>query len=141
VRLGQNNFFQSRNPELWLAPPESWGILAARLMDSNGQLLLGELISVHSKDTRQFWTVKSYGGGAAVGDDYYQENLVIGDLPAGDYVVWIPFEGSTYNIDVHINPGRVTFIRFHGKDGGNVSLPPTPNPQFTPPVPQFSPTP
>jgi hypothetical protein len=109
-------------------------------MGSNGGLLLGHLISVHSRVTGQFWAVKSYGGGAAISDDYYQENLVMGDLPAGDYVVWIPFEGSTYNLDVHIDPGRVTFFRFHGKDGAEVRVPPTPRPEFTPP-PQITATP
>jgi murein DD-endopeptidase MepM/ murein hydrolase activator NlpD len=141
VRLGRNNFFQTRNPELWLAPPEGWGILAGRLMDSNGELLRSHLISVHSKSTLQFWAVKSYGRGAAIGDDYYQENLVMGDLPKGDYVIWIPFEGSTYNLDVHISPGMVTYFRFHGKDGVEGGLPPTPRPDFTPPAPQFSATP
>jgi murein DD-endopeptidase MepM/ murein hydrolase activator NlpD len=141
VRVGQNNFFQTRNPELWLAPPEGWGILAARLLNSNGGLITSLLISVHSKSTPQSWVVKSYGGGAAISDDYYQENLVMGDLPGGDYVVWIPFEGATYNVDVHITPGMVTFIRFHGKDGANVALPPTPRPDFTPPAPKISPTP
>jgi hypothetical protein len=140
VRLGQNNFFQTRNPELWLAPPQGWGILAARIMDSNGSLLTGQLISLYSKATLQSWSVKSYGGGAAIGDDYYQENMVIGDLPAGDYVVWIPFEGATYNLEAHISPGMVTFIRFHGKDGGHVAAPPTPLPDFTPPAPKISPT-
>jgi hypothetical protein len=96
---------------------------------------------VHSKSEAQSWSVKSYGQGAAIGDDYYQENLVLGDLPEGDYVVWIPFEGATYNVDVHISPGMVTFIRFHGKDGAEVALPPTPRPDFTPPVPDFTPTP
>ena len=141
VRLGRNNFFQTRNPELWLAPPEGWGILAGRLMDSNGELLRSQLISVHSKSTLQYWGVKSYGRGAAIGDDYYQENLVLGDLPEDDYVVWIPFEGSTYNLDVHISPGMVTYFRFHGKDGVEGGLPPTPRPDFTPPAPQFSATP
>jgi murein DD-endopeptidase MepM/ murein hydrolase activator NlpD len=141
VRLGRNNFFQSRNPELWLAPPQGWGILAGRLMNSNGALLSSLLISVHSKSTLQFWAVKSYGRGAAIGDDYYQENLVLGDLPEGDYTIWIPFEGGTYNLDVHISPGRVTYFRFHGKDGVESGLPPTPRPAFTPPAPQFTSTP
>ena len=141
VRLGQNRFFESRNPELWLAPPEGWGILAGRLTNTNGEPLASHVINVHSKDTSQYWAVKSYGKGAAISDDYYQENLVLGDLPAGDYVVWIPFEGATYNLDVHINPGRVTFIRFHGKDGVKLAMPPTPRPDFTPPAPKISPTP
>jgi hypothetical protein len=141
VRLGRNDFFQSRNPELWLAPPEGWGILVGRLVDSHGAPLRSHLISVHSKSSPQSWTVKSYGRGAAISDAYYQENLVMGDLPEGDYEIWIPFEGATYNLDVHISPGMVTYFRFHGWDGVEAGLPSTPRPEFTPPSPQFSATP
>ena len=141
VRLGRNNFFESRNPELWLAPPEGWGILAALLMGTRGERLDSHMISVHSKSGLRFWAVKSYGQGAAISDDYYQENLVLGDLPAGDYVVWIPFQGTTYNLDVHISPGMVTFFQFRGRNGVDSGLPPTPKPDFTPPAAQISPTP
>jgi murein DD-endopeptidase MepM/ murein hydrolase activator NlpD len=141
VRLGRNNFFQTRNPELWLSPPEGWGILAGRLVDRNGELLRSHLISVHAKSTSHSWSVMSYGRGAAISDKYYQENLVMGDLPEGDYEIWVPFEGATYNLDVHISPGMVTYFRFHGSDGVEAGLPSTPRPEFTPPAPQFSATP
>ncbi len=134
VRLGGNNFFVTRNPELWLAPPQGWGILAGRLTNSFGELLYSQTVIVRSKTSPQTWTVKSYGQGAAIGDEYYRENLVLGDLPAGDYEVWIPYEGSTYNLDIHIWPGLVSFFTFHGRDGVKAGLPPTPRPAFTPPA-------
>lgn len=134
VRLGGNNFFVSRNPELWLAPPQGWGILAGRLTNSFGELLYSQVVIVRSKTSPQTWTVKSYGQGAAISDEYYRENLVLGDLPAGDYEVWIPYEGSTYNLDVPILPGLVSYFTFHGRDGVKGGLPPTPKPAFTPPT-------
>ena len=33
VRLGKNDFFATRNPELWLVPPIGWGIIAGRVTD------------------------------------------------------------------------------------------------------------
>jgi hypothetical protein len=134
VRLGRNNFFVTRNPELWLAPPQGWGILAGRLTDSFGELLSGHVITVIAKSNGQTWTVKTYGKGAAISDAYYQENLTLGDLPAGDYVVWIPFEGGVYNVDVTVSPGMVSYFKFHGQDGVSAGLPATPRPAFTPPV-------
>jgi hypothetical protein len=133
VRLGGNNFFVSRNPELWLAPPQGWGVLAGRLTNSLGEPLYGQVAIVRSKTSPQTWTVKSYGQGAAISDAYYRENLVLGDLPAGDYEVWIPYEGSTYNLDIHIVGGMVSYFTFHGRQGVKSGLPPTPQVSFTPP--------
>ncbi|NMC14970.1 MAG: M23 family metallopeptidase, partial [Chloroflexi bacterium] len=39
VRIGKNNFSRSRNPELWLSPPQGWGILAGRVLDEFGNYL------------------------------------------------------------------------------------------------------
>jgi murein DD-endopeptidase MepM/ murein hydrolase activator NlpD len=141
VRVGKNNYFVSRNPELWLAPPQGWGILAARIMDNWGGFIKGQVVKVHSKDTGQDWTVKSYGGDGANSDPYYRENMVIGDLPGGDYLIWLPYQGSTYDLDLHITPGMVSYFTFHGKDGFGTKLPPTPGADFTPPGETPSPTP
>jgi len=134
VRVGRNNYFVSRNPELWLAPPQGWGILAARIMNSSGELLPSHLIRIRSYDTQQSWTVKSYGHGTVVSDQYYRENMVLGDLPAGQYEVWIPYEGSTYNQDIEILPGLVSYFTFRGRRGFKTGPPPTPKAAFTPPA-------
>lgn len=141
VRVGRNNYFVSRNPELWLAPPQGWGVLVARVQDSNGDLLHSHTVNVMLKSTGQNWAVNTYGKGTVNSDDYYQENLVLGDLPAGEYVVWLPFEGSTYDLELEIKPGLVTYFTFRGKRGYNTNLPPTPGAKFTPPVPAGSATP
>jgi murein DD-endopeptidase MepM/ murein hydrolase activator NlpD len=134
VRIGNNKYFVSRNPELWLAPPQGWGILAARLMSGSGDLIPGQLVTVISKQNGQTWNVKSYGSGTVNSDPYYRENLVLGDLPAGDYVVWLPYDGSTYNTDITINPGMVTFFSFRGNNGIKTDPPTTPAVEFTPPA-------
>lgn len=132
VRIGKNTFSGSRNPELWLAPPQGWGILAARIMASNGLLLEHNPIVVRSMETGQSWTVKSYGGSATNSDPYYQENLVMGDLPAGKYEVWVDYLGKTYDINIEIQPGLVTFFSFRGSRGFNTFVPTPPGIEFTP---------
>jgi murein DD-endopeptidase MepM/ murein hydrolase activator NlpD len=141
VRIGKNNYFVSRNPELWLAPPQGWGILSARVMNSSGELLSGQTVTVISEQTGQTWKVNSYGQGTVNSDPYYRENLVLGDLPAGEYVLWLPYEGSTYNIDITIYPGMVSYFTFRGKNGLIIAPPATPRPEFTPPIETITPTP
>lgn len=132
VRIGRNAFSGSRNPELWLAPPQGWGILAARIMASNGLLLEHHPILVRSLANGQNWSVKSYGGSASNSDPYYQENLVIGDLPAGLYEIWVEYLGKTYDLEVEIKPGLVTFFSFRGSRGFNTFVPTPPGIDFTP---------
>jgi murein DD-endopeptidase MepM/ murein hydrolase activator NlpD len=133
VRVGKNNFFGSRNPELWLAPPQGWGVLAGRLMTTAGELWPDADIKVQSKATGQSWVVKSYGDGSTNQDAYYRENLVMGDLPAGDYTILVPYVGALWNWDIQIRAGMVTYFTFQGKNGFKNELPPAPGGSFTPP--------
>lgn len=132
VRVGRNTFSGSRNPELWLAPPQGWGVLAARIMATNGFLLEHHTVIIRSYQNQQSWTVKSYGGISTNSDPYYLENMVIGDLPAGDYEVWVDYLGRTYDLDIQIQPGLVTFFSFRGSRGFNTFIPTPPGIDFTP---------
>jgi murein DD-endopeptidase MepM/ murein hydrolase activator NlpD len=132
VRLGENDYFTSRNPELWLAPPQGWGVLAGRIMDSSGQPLHGQAIIVSAADGRNFFA-NSYGPTSINSDSYYQENLVIGDLPAGKYTIRTYYAGYYFTGSITIEPGLVSYIEFWGRAGfdSNVS-PPAPQPTLTP---------
>jgi hypothetical protein len=141
VRIGDNAYSRSRNPELWIAPPQGWGVLAARVMNATGGLLTRARVNIRNVDLNRYWDVITYGAeGSTNPDEYYQENMVIGDLPAGNYVIWINFDNRVYDLDLVIQPGMVTFFTFHGRRGYDVSPPPLPGTKFrTPFVP--SPTP
>jgi murein DD-endopeptidase MepM/ murein hydrolase activator NlpD len=117
VRLQRNSFYSTRNPELWLAPPQGWGVLVGRLENNNGTLLMRQSVDVRSKATGHKWTVITYGLVTVNSDDYYQENLVLSDLPAGDYVIETDFGEETYKAVVTILPGAATYFTFMGKDG------------------------
>jgi murein DD-endopeptidase MepM/ murein hydrolase activator NlpD len=141
VREGKNNFFGSRNPELWMAPPQGWGVLAARVMGTSGELLYKQTVEIHNLDTLQSWEVKTYGKGPVNSDPYYQENMVIGDLPAGNYEIWIEYLGTILDQQLRIQPGLVSYFTFKGKRGYTVGLPPTPAPDYLHPPGTLTPTP
>ena len=132
VRLQKNNFYGSRNPELWVVPPQGWGVLAARVLESNGLPLESQSIIVHNLERNQYWEVKTYGKGMTNSDPYYNENMVMGDLPAGDYEIWIDYKGTKYNLPLEIKAGLVAYFTFRGRRGFSTALPPIPGADFSP---------
>ena len=124
VRLGNNDYYSTRNPELWVAPPIGWGILAGRLMDSNGQLVPQLPLIVTSLANNQNWFGRSYGLEAVNSDPYYQENLVIGDLPAGKYTLRVAYAGLNFTQKIEIQAGLVSYFYFYGKGGFELGSPP-----------------
>jgi len=133
VRVGESDFFTTLNPELWLVPPQGWGVVAARIMDTSGQLYAGEVLQIKSRGTNQVWKAIPYAEGAVNSDPYYRENMVISDLPAGLYDVTISYAARYHYLTFEIFPGRVTYFSFHGRDGFSLELPPDPGEEFTPP--------
>ncbi len=132
VRIGENRFFATRNPELWIAPPVGWGVLAGRVMDRFGRPVYGLPILIRNIETGQTWQVITYHSEVAKSDSYYQENVVLGDIPAGRYEIRIAFFGIGYDYPIEIRPGLVNYFTFWGRAGyGDPGLP-TPEAGFEP---------
>jgi len=134
VRVGESDFFKTLNPELWLVPPQGWGIVAARIMDTVGQLYSGESLRIQSQDSGRLWKAIPYARGAVNSDPYYQENMVISDLPAGFYDIRISYAGVFHYLTIEIYPGRVTYFTFQGRGGFNLELPQYSSEDFMPPI-------
>lgn len=142
VRLGENSFHSTYNPELWLSPPQGWGVLVGRLTDDKGQPLHWYSVEVRPEpEGKPLRTVRTYGGGATNPDPYYKENLALSDLPAGIYKVSLKYDKKVQQLWVEIFPGQVTYFTFHGADGFSASPPPTPRLDFLPPTPTLTPLP
>ncbi len=127
IRLEKTDFFASRNPEIWLVPPEGNGVLIARVMNSNGSLVDKQIMAVTNRKGHTL-DVYTYASQGVNSDDNFRENLVLSDLPAGDYRIYIKYQDEPYNFWFTIHPGAVTYLTFRGTLGFKVESPPTPDP-------------
>jgi murein DD-endopeptidase MepM/ murein hydrolase activator NlpD len=141
VRLDENKGYRSRNPELWISPPQGWGVLAGRVLNDSGGLLAKKTVHLRNLATQQHWEVITYGKGGVNSDPYYKENMVIGDLPAGTYMIWIDHNNNNYKTTVEIQPGMVAYFTFTGRFGFEVTPPATPAPDYNLPEELITPFP
>jgi murein DD-endopeptidase MepM/ murein hydrolase activator NlpD len=126
VRVERNSYYATLNPELWLAPPQGWGVLVGRVVDDRGLPLAEKDVHVRNLETRQNWVVRSYGNKAVNSDPYYNENVVLSDLPAGKYEISLKFQEEEHRYELEIRPGAVSYFKFHGKLGFDTILPQPP---------------
>lgn len=133
VRLGENRYFDTRNPELWVVPPEGWAVLAGRVTDTYGNLLSEFPIKIQSLETDKKWEVWTYVLTTIHPDDFYNENFVISDLPAGPYKISIDFAGRAYVAYLTLYAGETNFVLFRGTKGLVVHPTATPVDRSNPP--------
>jgi murein DD-endopeptidase MepM/ murein hydrolase activator NlpD len=133
VRLGGNTFYNTYNPELWMSPPQGWGVLVGRITDEKGNTLNYYPLEVRPEPSgvplRRGLT---YAQGAVNPDPYYNENLVLSDLPAGIYKLTINYKDKDIQTWAEIFPGQVTYFTFTDKNGFEVIPPPEPRLNFLP---------
>lgn len=123
VRLASNSYFRSRNPELWLAPPQGWGVLVGQIRKKDYTYITLQDVYIKNKQTNQLWMVRTYGPTSVNRDDYYQENIVLSDLPQGEYILYFSYQNDNYKHDFSIYPGAVTFFKFQENIGFSNKLP------------------
>ena len=122
LRVGENRYRATRNPELWLAPPAGWGVLAGRLLDRSDQPIPEVEVHVISQQTRREWIVFTYEELFVNPDDLYRENFVLSDLPAGEYFLSAAIAEDTISGTVTIYAGRTTFVAL--QDGADMIVEP-----------------
>lgn len=120
VRVGENLFGKTRNPELWLMPHQNEskelnGALAGRIIDEFGvpiyiPAVVVERLSPEGEFVETIY-VETYADFTINGDDAFGENFVIGDLPPGTYMVSFVARGLQV-LEVEIYPNRVTLLVF-----------------------------
>ena len=123
VRLGENDFWKTRNPELWISPPQGYGVLVGNVMNNYGKRLDSFLIILKNIESKKQYTVKTYGPMTVNSDEYYKENVVLGDLPAGIYELNVPFGALNRKVNIQILPGQITYFSFQGYKFFDFTLP------------------
>ena len=134
VRINiEDEFYSVMNPELWLAPPQGWGVLVGRLTLNGTDYIVGREVRVISKNSDQEWFINTYGTNKGINTDpVYLENLVLSDLPAGKYYLKLDHGGETWRYDFEILPGATTYFKFSGVSGFTDTLPYTTPPSNLP---------
>lgn len=141
VRLGENTFYDTYNPELWIAPPQGWGVLTGFVANYKGEPIRSLKVQVYAYDTGKIRSAYTYGPKVVNGDAYYHENMVLGDLPAGWYEVRLLYEGEEYRQNIEIFPGQVSYFSFKGAKGYSLERPKEKGAEDLIPTPAILPTP
>ncbi len=114
VRVGQStDYTATRNPELWIRPFSTFGAIAGRVTDANGQIIHSVLVQAQYQGlTRQ---AETYGDDNVPGDSVLGENFVMSDMPSGYYLVFIRASNDAllYRNTVYVQPYKVTWVDIH----------------------------
>jgi hypothetical protein len=116
-----------------MAPPQGWGVLVGRITDEHGDLLHQYPVEVRPMPSEvPLRKVLTYALGAVNSDPYYQENLVLSDLPEGLYKITFDYKDTKQQFWVNIYPGQVSYFTFTDKKGvTSFSSAPPPVPTLT----------
>ncbi len=109
VRVGENSYDATRNPELWVKPFKGFGTIAGRLLDADGNYIQGAIISLHDPQNTWLRETETYGEGANP-DDGWQENFVFGDVPAGRYAVRYAVNEDVHGAMVDVEAGKTSLV-------------------------------
>lgn len=110
VRVGDAySFASTRNPELWIYPYGGYGTIAGRVTDSSGTPLYDVTLQVKSTDISRYSF--SYADASVNPDSVFNENFVLGDLPANYYEVSVNDNGRVrFRQIVYVNKNRTTWV-------------------------------
>lgn len=110
VRVGDPfNFDATRNPELWLQPYPSQGVLVGRVTYADGLLARGITLRVIAGEVVR--STYSYTDETVHSDPQLGENFSMGDLPPGYYVVTVSLNGvERFSQSIYIQPDQMTWL-------------------------------
>jgi murein DD-endopeptidase MepM/ murein hydrolase activator NlpD len=101
------------NSELWTMPLPGCGTIVGNVVDAEGKLIpKAKIFGVEKPVPTEtpFSYAESYCDSVNA-SPVYGENFVIADVPAGDYLIWVEWNGAKYAVDVKVEAGMVTPAR------------------------------
>ncbi len=112
VRLGENSYLATQNPDLWVRPDPGYGIIAGRVIDADGfyvpqQLMVLSRAATPDKFWRQTWT---YPDHRYTPDPGLGETFTFADVKAGEYIVKTSFDGHNFSVPVTVRDGEISFV-------------------------------
>ncbi|MCL4259131.1 MAG: M23 family metallopeptidase [Anaerolineales bacterium] len=110
VRRGDvEDYSSTMNPELWLTPRPSFGVLAFALFDAEMRFQRATITLERRSDADEILNVyylETYHRSLALGE----ENAAIGDLPAGRYRLAFIYNGKMYERRIEVESGKRTDV-------------------------------
>lgn len=102
----------TRNPELWLRPHSGRGIIAGQVLDRAGHLIPEVRLVLYPADDpkhprRGGWTYASQGVNP---DEEWFENLVLGDVPVGEWSVVAQLSDQRLRQRVTVQEGQISWV-------------------------------
>ncbi|HHX65690.1 MAG TPA: M23 family metallopeptidase [Chloroflexi bacterium] len=111
VRHSRNDYGQTLNPELWLRPRPGRGTLAGQVVTYDGEPAAEVGVRLYRAGADipvdEAFTYPARGVNP---DPHRGENLLFGDLSAGDWTIQIEHRGQIYNRSFTIEAGHTTWI-------------------------------
>lgn len=103
------------NPVLWMVPYVGTGVIAGRVINRSGDLVMDADVTIRSRATGQVVdTTSTYvyqNTGVDVNPDpVWQENFAVGDIPVGRHEVIANVGGETVSAIVNVIEGTTTFV-------------------------------
>lgn len=109
VRVGENTYDATRNPEMWIQPFEGHGTIAGRLLHADGQYIPKVVITLYESQNAWRRETETYGEGTNP-DEEWQENFVFGDVPAGRYTLQYMHDDVVYTEMVDVEAGETALV-------------------------------
>jgi hypothetical protein len=102
------------------------------VLEPDGDKVWRTPVKLRSLEGKGNYDVVTYAEGSVNSDEYYQENVVLGDLPAGKYLMLIELEASVVRTEISIYPGQVTFFSYNNSQGFAFDRPTATLPAYVP---------
>ncbi|NDJ76384.1 MAG: peptidoglycan DD-metalloendopeptidase family protein [Chloroflexi bacterium] len=134
VRVGENDYWATYNPLLWIVPQTGKGVVAGQVLSANGTYIDDVIVTLTNNNggvtettttyvdpytpDSTFWHVRP--------DPFWQENFVMADIPAGNYTVSVTIGGLTYRETLIVRAGTTNFVVLGEEQAA------TPQPVITP---------
>ena len=103
----------TRNSELWIEPLPGTGTISGLLCDSDGNAVGGARVYGVTKPfpTESPFSFAETYQDSVHSDEAYNENFVIGDVPAGEYTLTCEHGGKSAAVGVVVVDGMVTSVK------------------------------
>ncbi|MBC7223060.1 MAG: peptidoglycan DD-metalloendopeptidase family protein [Anaerolineae bacterium] len=117
VRVGENSYWATRNPELWLRPFPGMGTIAGRVLDAAGRPVPETLVTLHpaADPDRRLWETWTYPADQVNSDDAWPENFLFADVPEGEYVLKVQVGGQWFFPTVRVEAGRTARVEIRAR--------------------------